>query len=62
MKVLIFEDEKLASERLIELLKELRPEMEVVNSIKSVEAGVLWLENNELPDLIISDIQLLDGN
>ncbi len=61
MKVLIFEDEKLASERLIELLKELRPEMEVVNSIKSVEAGVLWLENNELPDLIISDIQLLDG-
>lgn len=61
MKVLIFEDEKLASERLIELLKELRPEMEVVNSIKSVEAGVLWLENNEQPDLIISDIQLLDG-
>ena len=61
MKVLIFEDEKLASERLIELLKELRPDLEVVNSIKSVEAGVLWLENNEQPELIISDIQLLDG-
>jgi len=61
MKVLIFEDEKLASERLIELLKELRPEMEVVNSIKSVEAGVLWLQNNDEPELIISDIQLLDG-
>ena len=61
MNVLIFEDEKLASERLIELLKELRPEMEVVNSIKSVEAGVLWLQNNDVPDLIISDIQLLDG-
>lgn len=61
MNVLIFEDEKLASERLIELLKELRPSMEVVGSVKSVEAAVLWLQNNDQPDLIISDIQLLDG-
>ncbi len=61
MNVLIFEDEKLASERLIELLKELRPSLEVVGSVKSVEAAVLWLENNDQPDLIISDIQLLDG-
>ncbi|MCE7994843.1 MAG: response regulator transcription factor [Roseivirga sp.] len=61
MNVLIFEDEKLASERLVELLKELRPSMQVVASVKSVEAAVLWLENNEQPDLIISDIQLLDG-
>lgn len=29
--------------------------------MKSVEAAVLWLQNNEHPDLIISDIQLLDG-
>lgn len=61
MNVLIFEDEKLASERLVELLKELRPSMQVLASIKSVEAAVLWLENNDQPDLIISDIQLLDG-
>lgn len=61
MNVLIFEDEKLASERLIELLKELRPSMQVAGSVKSVEAAVLWLENNDQPDLIISDIQLLDG-
>ena len=61
MKVLIFEDEKLASERLEDLLKELRPGAEIVAAIKSVEAGVLWLQNNDQPDLIISDIQLLDG-
>lgn len=61
MNVLIFEDEKLASERLIELLKELRPSTEIVGSVKSVEAAVMWLENNDQPDLIISDIQLLDG-
>lgn len=61
MKVLIFEDEKLASERLIEMVKELRPGVEIVASIKSVEAALLWLQSNETPDLIISDIQLLDG-
>lgn len=61
MKVLIFEDEKLASDRLIEILKEIRPTIHVVASLKSVEAGVLWLQNNEQPDLILSDIQLLDG-
>ena len=61
MKVVVFEDEKLASDRLIELVKSLRPDTEVLAAMKSVEAAVLWLENNEHPDLIISDIQLLDG-
>lgn len=42
MKVLIIEDERLASERLIELLKELKPELEIVGTIRSVEAGLLW--------------------
>lgn len=61
MKVLIIEDERLASERLIELLKELQPGLEVVATIRSVEAGLLWFENNEDPNFIVSDIQLLDG-
>ena len=61
MKVLIIEDERLASERLIELLKELKPELEIVATIRSVEAGLLWFENNEHPNFIVSDIQLLDG-
>ncbi len=62
MKVVVFEDEKLASDRLIELLKTLKPEAEVLAAMKSIEAAVLWLQNNEHPDLIISDIQLLDGS
>ncbi len=61
MRVVVFEDEKLASDRLIELVKSLRPETEVLAAMKSIEAAVLWLQNNEHPDLIISDIQLLDG-
>lgn len=62
MKVVVFEDEKLASERLVELIQELRPEANILASLKSVEAGLLWLQNNEEPDLIVSDIQLLDGS
>jgi len=62
MKVVVFEDEKLASDRLIELVKSIKPEAEVLAAMKSVEAAVLWLQNNEHPDLIISDIQLLDGS
>jgi len=61
MQVIIFEDEKLASARLIQVLKEIRPDVEVSMTMKSVEAAVLWLQNNDQPDLIISDIQLLDG-
>lgn len=62
MKVVVFEDEKLASERLIELIQDLRPNAEILASLKSVEAGLMWLQNNEEPDLIVSDIQLLDGS
>ncbi len=61
MKILIFEDERLASERLIEILNDIRPGIEVLSSIKSVEAGIMWLQSHDAPDLIISDIQLLDG-
>jgi len=61
MQVIIFEDEKLASDRLIQVLKEIRPDVEVSMTMKSVEAAILWLQNNDQPDLIISDIQLLDG-
>ena len=62
MRVVVFEDEKLASERLIELIQELKPQAEVVASLKSVEAAQLWLDNNPEPDLLVSDIQLLDGS
>lgn len=62
MRVVVFEDEKLASERLIELIQELKPQAEVVASLKSVEAALLWLDNNPEPDLLVSDIQLLDGS
>jgi two-component system, LytTR family, response regulator LytT len=61
MKILILEDEKLASEKLENILLEIEPDIEIVGKLQTVSAAVDWLKNNEHPDLIISDIRLLDG-
>lgn len=60
MKVLIIEDEGPAARRLIKLLMEVAPEATVVGELASVRAGEKWFEENESPDLILSDIQLSD--
>ncbi len=62
MKILIFEDEKLTAERLVQLLKRYDSQVEVLDIIPSVKEGVTWLENNPAPDLVMMDIQLSDGN
>lgn len=61
MKALIIEDESIASKRLANLVKELAPEIEIIEHISSVEQGITWFKKNELPDLIFLDIQLNDG-
>ncbi len=61
MKVLILEDERLASERLQNLLHEIEPGVVVAATLRTVAAAVDWLRTNEHPDLILSDIRLLDG-
>jgi two-component system, LytTR family, response regulator LytT len=61
MKVLILEDETLASEKLENTLLELDPSTVVVSILQSVSSAVEWLQNNPHPDLIVSDIRLLDG-
>ncbi len=61
MKALIIEDENIASKRLANLVKELAPDVEILERISSVEEGIAWFKNNTLPDLIFLDIQLNDG-
>jgi DNA-binding LytR/AlgR family response regulator len=61
MKVLILEDETLAADKLETTLLELQPEWQIVSRIKSIGSAVEWLESNPHPDLIITDIRLLDG-
>jgi len=61
MKVLIIEDEKPASQKLIRLLKKIDRSIEIIDTIESVEKTVNWWLSNSQPDLIFMDIQLEDG-
>ncbi len=61
MKVLIIEDENLATQKLIQLLNEVDSEIEVLATLESVEDSVNWFRQNSLPDLVFMDIQLDDG-
>ena len=61
MKVLIIEDEKPASQKLIRLLNKIDSNIEIIETIESVEKAVNWWLSNQHPDLILMDIQLEDG-
>lgn len=61
MKVLIIEDEQPAAHKLIRLLEEVDPQVEIIKVIGSVEKAINWLTVNAAPELIFMDIQLEDG-
>jgi DNA-binding LytR/AlgR family response regulator len=61
MKVLIVEDERPASENLVEELQAIDDDIDVVAGCNSVDETVRWLNRNPHPDLILMDIQLSDG-
>ena len=61
MKVLIVEDERPASENLVEELQAIDDSIDVVAGCNSVEETIRWLNKNPQPDLILMDIQLSDG-
>lgn len=61
MKILIIEDELHSVERLEKLIAEVAPEKKVVGKCKSVQQSLQWFDENEYPDLILSDVQLSDG-
>lgn len=61
MNILIIEDERKAAAELKRLLEDLRPDIVVAGILPSVDESLCWLENNPVPDLIFSDIQLADG-
>lgn len=61
MKILIIEDETLVARSLIQLLKEIVPQANIVGPLQTVEESKKWLKENHNVDLILSDIQLSDG-
>ncbi len=62
MKILVVEDEVLATQMLQKLIKEVEPEAEILAQLQSIEECVEWLENNPMPDLMFADIHLADGS
>jgi DNA-binding LytR/AlgR family response regulator len=61
IKMLIIEDEEPAAKRLQKMITEIEPDVKMLENIVSVSSGITWLQENESPDLIFSDIQLSDG-
>jgi DNA-binding LytR/AlgR family response regulator len=61
MKILIIEDEELAAEGLVRLLKRWEEPVEVLAQLDSVKSAVAWFQHNSAPDLAFFDIQLADG-
>lgn len=62
MNCLIIEDEKVAAERLMNLIQQYDKDIKVLDVLQSVRKGVEWFQsNNNTPDLVFIDIQLSDG-
>jgi DNA-binding LytR/AlgR family response regulator len=61
MQILIIEDEPLAAEKLIEMLKKEDASIEVMAVCNSVASAIEWLNFNHIPELGFFDIQLGDG-
>lgn len=62
MNVVLFEDERHSANHLAGLLQKIDSKLFIKAIIPSVEEGIEWYRNNELPDLVFQDIILSDGN
>jgi len=60
MRVVIIEDETLASERLKKMILSYDKDIEIIAQLESVEESVEWFRENTHPDLIFLDIHLED--
>jgi DNA-binding LytR/AlgR family response regulator len=61
MNILIIEDEKLAAERLRELLHAIDPSHQTTGPLRSIRESITFLQQHEPPDVILADIELSDG-
>jgi len=62
IKIVIIEDEIPARKKLIRFINELKGTTEILAEIDNVEQAVEFFKTEKSIDLIISDIELLDGN
>jgi two-component system, LytTR family, response regulator LytT len=62
MKVVVIEDEPLAAEQLCDFMHRYDSEVTILCVLTSVKDAVLWFREHPAPEMILSDIQLMDGN
>lgn len=62
MNVLIIEDEQHTALRLKKLIEEIRPDIQILGILDSIESSLKWLTSHPPPDLIFQDIHLADGS
>lgn len=60
-RILVFEDEPAALQRLLKMIKDLRPSYKVVGTADNVDEATQLMLNANF-DLVLSDIELSDGN
>lgn len=61
MDILIIEDEPLAARQLQTMVQEYAPNVRVLDVLDSVEASVNWFATHPQPNLLLADIELVDG-
>lgn len=61
MNIIIIEDEVKTAKALGQLIVSIRPDVQIMSYIQSVDGAVSYLLENDQPDLIFMDIQLADG-
>lgn len=59
--ILVIEDEDIAANRLIQMLRKLVPGASIYGPLESVTQSIEYLSTNLAPDLILLDIHLADG-
>lgn len=62
MRVIVIEDEPLASDKLCDFIRRYDDSINIAARLESVKETQNWFRHKMPPDLIFSDIELLDGN
>jgi two-component system, LytTR family, response regulator LytT len=62
MTIVILEDEPLAARQLAEYIGRSQPDARMLATLAGVGEAVTWFGQHPAPDLLFSDIELLDGN
>jgi two-component system, LytTR family, response regulator LytT len=62
MKAIIIEDEKRATNHLIQLIQEIDPDIEIIAELQTISQSVKWFCENPMPDIVFLDIHLADGS